>query len=73
MKIKFFVAVFILVSCSSCSLFIDEPTRIVLKHPETLDFVNCNVDQWDLPHSYKNNEECVEDYKKKGYFVWDKR
>lgn len=58
---------------SGCSLFIDKPTRVLLKHPETLEFVNCNVDQWETSASYKSNEECIKDYEAQGYVVWDSR
>jgi hypothetical protein len=64
-----FIFVVLAVVVSGCALS-GKPTKFVLKHPETLDFVNCDVDKWGTPLSYKSNEECVKHYESLGYFVW---
>ncbi len=51
----------------------DKPSRVILKHPETQDFVNCNVDKWESAQSYRTNEECIRTYEEQGYFIWGKR
>lgn len=56
-----------------CSMFIDKPKTVVLKHPVTLDFVNCNVDKWETTGSYEANDQCIKDYQAKGYEVWGTR
>jgi len=58
---------------SGCAALTSKPATVILKNPETLEFVECNVDQWNLPGSYKANDECVEGYKKQGYVVWGTR
>ncbi len=63
----------LLITGGGCSMFIDKPKRVVLKHPQTLDFVNCNVDKWETTGSYRSNEECIRSYREKGYFIWDTR
>ncbi len=54
----------------SCSLFNKVPDKVVLKHPTTHEFVNCNVDQWKSKKSYEENDECVKKYQKQGYVIW---
>jgi hypothetical protein len=49
------------------------PSKVVLKHPATLDFVNCNVDRWETDKSYRTNEECVRKYQEEGYVIWGQR
>ncbi len=67
------IAIMVIIGCGGCSLFIDKPLTVVLQHPETMDFVSCQVDGWETPYSYANNEQCVEGYKKQGYIVWGER
>ncbi len=66
------LSVVVLSFFSGCSYLHDDPRTVVLKHPVTLDFVDCKVDQWETSKSYKDNQQCIEDYKKKGYVVWGK-
>ena len=66
-------AFFLSAGISGCASFGDQPTTVILKHPETLDFVNCNVDKWGTTKSFSDNEKCVEQYKQKGYVVWGTR
>ena len=46
---------------------------VIMQHPETMDFVDCKVDEWATPASYAKNAKCVEDLKNKGYLVWGER
>lgn len=71
---KVFLATFAaILIISGCSMMSGKPSKVILRHPETLDFVNCQVDKWETSEDYIKNEECVEDYKKKGYAVWAER
>ncbi len=56
-----------------CAAMTDKPVTVILKHTETLEFVTCDVDHWNMPDSFKKNDECVEEYKKKGFVVWGTR
>jgi len=51
----------------------DEPTAVMLQHPETMEFVKCQVDQWGTKKSFVKNEECVKDYQSQGYVIWGER
>jgi predicted ATPase len=46
---------------------------VILQHPDTMDFQNCEVDKWGLDKHFQNNEECVKNYQKLGYIVWGSR
>lgn len=71
MKIQIlFLLIMIGFGTVSCAVLTDKPVTVILKHTETLEFVNCEVDHWNMPDSYKKNDACVEEYKKKGYVVW---
>ncbi len=58
-----------LVSCAGNK----KPDRVILKHPVTQEFVNCNVNRWQSEKSYKENEECVRKYQKEGYIIWGQK
>lgn len=75
MNLRYRVLLFtmLLAVTGGCSLFQKKPTVVILKHPETLDFVDCKVGKWEMPESYSANDLCIEEYKKKGYEVWGKR
>lgn len=45
----------------------------MLQHPETMDFVKCEVDQWGTKKSFAKNEQCIEEYKRQGYVIWAER
>lgn len=65
--LQFFVSLFLIGGCAG---FSGKPTSVILQDPATMEFVNCDVDEWGTAASYQRNEECVEAYKKKGYVVW---
>lgn len=44
--------------------------KVILQHPQTMEFAKCNVGQWGSESPFDSNEECIEDYKKQGYVVW---
>ena len=76
MKLLSFLANALLFSSlilSGCASSEKRPRTVVLKHPETQDFVNCNVDKWGTEESYQKNEECIKGYKEKGYEIWGTR
>lgn len=56
-----------------CARMSDESTAVMLQHPETMDFVKCEVDQWGTKKSFAKKDQCVEDYKAKGYIIWAER
>lgn len=57
-------------SISGCATFSDRSGTVIMKHPQTMEFVDCKVDKWGTKLSYDRNEKCVEEYKSKGYVVW---
>lgn len=68
-KTSFFLAVLCILSVG-CASFSDRPTTVIMKNPQTMEFVNCNVDKWGTTESYEQNDKCVKDYEAKGYVVW---
>lgn len=56
-----------------CANFSKQPRTVLLQHPETLDFVECRVGRLLTNFDYARNEECVAEYQKQGYVVWDQR
>lgn len=58
---------------SGCAAFEGHPKNVVLKHPQTHEFVNCTVDKVQSKKSYEANQKCVDDYKAQGYVVWGQR
>jgi len=56
-----------------CAALGDKPKNVILQNPETMEFVNCEVDKWGTVASYEINERCVKDYQSKGYVIWGKR
>lgn len=71
--VRFYALMMILILNCGCSALVNEPTRVMLKHPDTLDYVTCKVDDWATPESYAKNDKCVEGYQKKGYVIWGER
>jgi hypothetical protein len=58
---------------AGCAAISSRPVTVILQHPQTMEFVNCDVDHWNMPASYDKNDKCVEEYKKKGFVVWGTR
>jgi len=59
---------------SSCLSDTKGPKVVILKHPETLDFQNCEVSgEWPDEADYAANEKCVQALKQQGYIVWGSR
>ncbi|MBW2682753.1 MAG: hypothetical protein JRC69_04230 [Deltaproteobacteria bacterium] len=56
-----------------CASFSDKPKNVILQNPETMEFVNCEVDWRGMKDSYEANEQCVKDYQAKGYVIWGER
>ena len=71
-KIRY-LSFIVLVVLSGCGMNSKKPSLVILKHPETLDFVNCKVDKWQSKESYRKNENCVRGYQEKGYIIWGKK
>jgi len=63
-------SIFFILVGSSCGKRHGKPTRVVLKHPVTYDFVNCNVDKWQSKESFEANDKCIKEYEDKGYEIW---
>lgn len=53
----------------SCSTMEPSYSKIIMKHPQTLDFQYCEKGS----NGYKSQEECVNAYQLKGYEIWGKR
>jgi len=54
----------------SCLAEKSEPKVVILKHPDTLDFQRCVVADWGSKQGYRDNEECIRQYRQRGYIVW---
>lgn len=67
-----FLAV-ILIFSGACSMYHGKPTKVILQNPETLEFVSCEVDEWETTRSFADNDKCIDAYKKKGFIVWGTR
>ena len=57
-------------SFSGCMSMSGKPKVVIMQHPETMEFYNCEVAKPMIDKNYLANELCVEEYKKKGYIVW---
>lgn len=58
---------------SGCASMQGKPQLVILQHPETMEFQNCEVDKLGLHSSFASNEECVKKYQKMGYVIWGER
>ncbi|SHO49064.1 hypothetical protein [Desulfopila aestuarii] len=59
---------------SSCLADKKGPKVVILKHPDTLDFQNCEVKgEWPDDEAFAANEKCVQALEKQGYTVWGSR
>ena len=63
----------LLLIVGGCAGFSDKSNRVLLKHPETLEFVSCEVGEWTTKEAYAEMDQCVADYEKKGYVIWGER
>jgi hypothetical protein len=61
------VLTLVVVGCSGKST---TAKKVILQDPQTMEFVKCNAGQWGSDSPFETNEECIEDYKSKGYIVW---
>lgn len=55
---------------SSCLADKSSPKVVVLKNPATLDFQNCEVQDWGSKEAYAANKKCVEQWQQQGYVIW---
>jgi len=60
-------------SAGGCASLGDKSKKVILQNPETMEFVNCEVDKWGTRRSYATNEQCVKEYQAKGYVIWGER
>lgn len=58
---------------SGCAGFSEQSRKVLLKHPETMEFVSCEVGEWATEAEYAKKNACVTDYEKQGYVVWGER
>lgn len=58
---------------SSCGAMQGKYSKVIFKHPETLDFKECEVDGVMTKNAYSKSDECIEKYKNMGYEVWGER
>lgn len=71
MKQLYLVAAAVLLT--GCGAIHKEPKKVILQHPETMEFVNCQVDEWVTKKSFEKNNECIEEYQRQGYVIWGQR
>lgn len=57
----------------SCEAMSRKYTKVILKHPETLEFKECQVGIWATDQTYRDHDECVKKYEAQGYEVWGER
>jgi len=72
-RLRLLIAAILLLNISGCAGFSDQSSRVVLKHPETMEFVYCEVGEWTTKEAYAEKDKCVADYEKQGYVVWGER
>ncbi len=67
------VLIFVLPLLTQCANYTGQPQRVILKHPVSYEFQNCESDEWKREASQKAIDECVEKYESLGYEVWGRR
>lgn len=73
MKNLFYSLIAVLFWLGGCASYSGKPHTVIMQDPETMHFVNCNVDKWATAGSYAENEKCVEGLKEQGFIVWAER
>jgi hypothetical protein len=74
MKVVFWMMWMVLILTSGCASIYGKKKAVILQDPATMDFVECKVnDEWATAASFAKNDECVEEYKKRGFIVWGER
>lgn len=59
---------------SSCLAGKKGPKVVIMKHPVTLDFQNCEVKgEWPDEEAYAAKDQCVQALEQQGYIVWGSR
>ncbi len=66
-KINITVLVLLMALCSCTGT----KSRVILKHPETQEFKECQMGIWSV--TTREQDECVKKYEAQGYEVWGKR
>ncbi len=61
-------AVLLLTGCAALDK--ENHSRIILKHPETMDVKTCEVAIWQTKEAYSNVDKCVKKYEELGYEKW---
>lgn len=56
---------------ASCAAM-KEPRVVILQHPETMEFKNCEVGTWATGKDFTENSKCVKKFEEQGYVVWGK-
>ena len=55
---------------TACIASTQGPKVVLLKHPETLDFQECSVDDWGSREGFASKEHCVKQWQDQGYIIW---
>lgn len=55
---------------AGCAATGDQTKVVVLKHPETLDFQQCSVDDWGSREGFAQKDRCVQQWQEQGYVIW---
>lgn len=63
----------LIVLLCSCQAMSRKYTKVILKHPETLDFQECAVGMWATDQSYREQDACVAKLQSQGYEIWGER
>lgn len=63
----------LLATSAGCAALLDKPRLVILQHPETMEFQNCEVEKLGMKAAFDANDACIEKYQKMGYVIWGER
>lgn len=71
--IKKLLPVLLVLLLASCAAMRGKPRVVIMQHPETMDFKNCDVGKYGFDSDFKDQQICVDELKTLGYMVWGER
>lgn len=70
---KLLPVVLLLPLLASCASITGKPRVVIMQHPETIDFQNCDVGKYGFDKDFRDQQTCVDELKKQGYIIWGER
>ncbi len=58
---------------AACASMQGKSRVVIMQHPYTMDFQNCEVGKYGFNKDFKDQQKCVDDLKNQGYIVWGER